>query len=127
MRFLVDANLSPKVADRLRRAGHEATHVADHELLSAADDAFLAHALAHHQVIVSADTDFTIMLAVSGAASPSLILLRSADRLPPTDQAELVLANLGSVEDDLEAGAVVSLSTGRLRVRPLPMAGRREG
>jgi predicted nuclease of predicted toxin-antitoxin system len=75
MRFLVDANLSPKVAARLAAAGHDATHVADHGLLAAADDVILAYALSHDQVIVSADTDFTIMLAVSGAKSPSLILL----------------------------------------------------
>jgi predicted nuclease of predicted toxin-antitoxin system len=121
MKFLVDANLSPKVAARLSTAGHEATHVIDHGLLAATDDTILLHAVGHGEVIVSADTDFTIMLAVSGAKSPSLILLRSADRLAPVDQADLILANLPAVLNDLEAGAVVSLSTTRLRVRSLPM------
>lgn len=121
MKFLVDANLSPQVAARLNHAGHDAAHVIDHGLLSATDEAILGHALAHDQVIVSADTDFTIMLAVSGDKSPSLILLRSADRVPPRDQAELILANLPSVIEELDAGAVVSLSPTRLRVRLLPM------
>jgi hypothetical protein len=35
--------------------------------------------------------------------------------------AELILANLTSVFDDPQSGAVVSLSTTRLRVRTLPM------
>ncbi len=72
-------------------------------------------------MIVSADTDFTLMLAVSGATSPSLVLLRSADRLAPADQADLILVNLPTVLKELDAGAVVSLSTTRLRVRPLPI------
>jgi predicted nuclease of predicted toxin-antitoxin system len=55
VKFLVDANLSPKVAARLRRAGHEATHVADHSLLAAADETILVHALGHGEVIVTAD------------------------------------------------------------------------
>jgi predicted nuclease of predicted toxin-antitoxin system len=121
MRLLVDANLSPNVAARLRDAGHEATHVADHGLLDASDDVILSHALANHQVIVSADTDFTALLALSGRASPSLVLLRSADHLTPTDQGDLLVANLPAVVKDLEAGAVVSLSPAHLRVRPLPM------
>jgi predicted nuclease of predicted toxin-antitoxin system len=122
MRFLVGANLSPGVADWLRDVGHEATHVVDHDMLAASDQTILDHALASGQVIVSADTDFTIMLAVAGAKSPSLVLLRSANHLAPADQANLIIDNLPSIVADLEAGAVVSLSSTHLRVRRLPMA-----
>lgn len=121
MRFLIDANLSPRVAGWLRDAGNEATHVADHDLLTASDQVILDHALSHGLVIVSADSDFTRMLAVAGARSPSLVLLRSSDHLVPATQADLLIANLPSVVDDLEVGAVVSLSPTRLRVRRLPM------
>jgi predicted nuclease of predicted toxin-antitoxin system len=121
MRFLVDANRSPRVAALLREAGHEAAHVVDHGMLAATDDVILTHALSEGAVIISADTDFTTMLAVRGAKSPSLILLRSSDRLTAADQADLIIANLPSVADYLEAGAVVSLSSTHLRVRPLPM------
>ena len=121
MRFLVDANLSPTLAARLTEAGHEATHVADHGPSTATDEEILVHALENGRVIVSADTDFTLMLAVSGATSPSLVLLRSADRLAPADQADLIIVNLPTVLEELDAGAVVSLSTTRLRVRPLPI------
>lgn len=37
MKFLVDANLSPQVAARLSKDGHEASHVRDHGLLKATD------------------------------------------------------------------------------------------
>jgi predicted nuclease of predicted toxin-antitoxin system len=123
VRLLIDANLSPKIAARLRDAGHEAVHVADIGMISASDGAILRHAAASGQVIVSADTDFGELLAVAGVAKPSVVLLRSADHLTPEQQAALVVANLPSVADDLGAGAVVSIARGRLRVRQLPVHG----
>jgi hypothetical protein len=54
-------------------------HVGDIGMLSASDDAILAHAATSGQVIISADTDFGVLLAVSGASRPSVVLLRSSD------------------------------------------------
>ena len=121
MRLLIDANLSPRVAATLHDAGHEAVHVADIGMLGASDDAILAHAAAAGQVIVSADTDFGELLAVTGAVRPSVVLLRSADHLTQDQQAVLLVANLPAVTAELDAGAVVSIARGRLRVRPLPV------
>ena len=124
MRFLVDANLSPRVAVRLRLEGHDVEHVGDVGLLEAEDGPILAHAASTAQVIVSADSDFATLLAVTGRSEPSLVLLRSADRLTPDQQADLIVANIGHVAADLQSGAVVTIGRGHLRVRPLPM-GRR--
>jgi predicted nuclease of predicted toxin-antitoxin system len=121
VQLLIDANLSPRVAAKLRDAGHDAVHVADVGLLSASDEAILAHAVASHQVVVSADTDFGELLAVSGATRPSVVLLRSADRLTPYQQAALLADNLPAVAAELDSGAVVSIARGRLRVRLLPV------
>lgn len=123
MRILVDANLSPRVTEALTKAGYDATHVRDHGLLSASDEQILEHAQGNGQVIVSADTDFTTMLALRGLPSPSLVLLRSADHLSPDQQAELLVANLASVTEELKSGAVVTIARGHLRVRTLPMTG----
>ncbi len=73
----------------------------------------------HGQTVIRDDSDFTSMLAIQGLASPSLILLRSSDHLSPQGQAALLIANLPAVINDLEAGSVVSLSPGHLRVRAL--------
>jgi len=121
VRLLIDANLSPSVAARLRDHGHGAVHVADVGLLSASDEDILAHAVASLQVIVSADTDFGELLAVSGAAGPSVVLLRSADRLTPDQQATVLAENLPVVAAELDMGAAVSIARGRLRVRLLPV------
>lgn len=83
MKLLIDANLSPRVVERLLHDGYEATHVGDHGLLAASYDRIAAFAVANNQVIVSADSDFTTLLALSGGTSPSLILMRSADALTP--------------------------------------------
>jgi predicted nuclease of predicted toxin-antitoxin system len=96
-------------------------HVADIGLLAAPDQAILAHAASSGLVIISADTDFGELLAVSGAARPSVVLLRSADRLTPDQQATLLIANLPAVAAELDSGAAVSIARGRLRVRPLPV------
>ena len=126
MRFLVDASLSPCIAAVLRENGHQADHVRENHLLTADDNQILAHARSHAQAIISADSDFTVMRALRGVPTPSLLLPRSADRLSPAEQAALILANLAAVGADLEAGAAVSIFQGRLRVRPLPM-GRESG
>ena len=63
MRFLIDANLSPRLADRLRAVGHDAVAVRDVDLGSASDDEILDHAIADNRIVVSHDTDFGTLLA----------------------------------------------------------------
>ena len=45
MRFLIDANLSPRIAEILTSGGHDAPHVRDVGLLTATDEKIMAHAL----------------------------------------------------------------------------------
>ncbi|MGH9070753.1 MAG: DUF5615 family PIN-like protein [Acidimicrobiales bacterium] len=48
MRLIVDANLAPGVARRLREAGHDPIHVFDVGLGTASDEAILAAASRDH-------------------------------------------------------------------------------
>lgn len=121
MRFLLDANLSPALAQPLRDAGHDAVHVVDLEMLAATDEQILARAESDGSTIITADTDFPMMLALRAARRPSVVLLRQIAELPRLNQAALLTANLPSVLDDLERGAIVSLSPTRLAVRALPV------
>jgi predicted nuclease of predicted toxin-antitoxin system len=121
MKVLVDANLSPKVAERLRKFGFEASHVIDHGLMTASDVVISDFAIDRGLVIVSADSDFATMLALGRGTAPSLVLFRSADMLTPPEQGGVLAANLPAVAEDLEAGAVVTIARGHLRVRRLPL------
>jgi predicted nuclease of predicted toxin-antitoxin system len=86
--LLIDANLSPKVAAALGKAGLESVHVGDAGLLTAPDRSILDYAAANDLVIVSADSGFGELLAAArGTARPSVVLLRSADRLTSDEQA----------------------------------------
>ena len=96
-------------------------HVAERGLSAADDDAILAVARDEGRVLVSEDTDFGALLALAGAEAPSFVLLRGAEPVTPEQQASLLIANLPTVINELEAGAIVVLARGRLRVRPLPV------
>lgn len=121
MRLLLDANLSPNLRTGLRAAGHTVVHVADADILHAADHVILAYARSEGFVIVTADSDFATILALAGAEGPSVVHLRRIAELPPAAHLRLLLANLPSVAADLDAGAIVSLSPTRLAVRHLPI------
>jgi predicted nuclease of predicted toxin-antitoxin system len=122
VRLLLDQNLAVRVATYLAEAGHDVVHVAERGLSRAGDDEVLAVALAEDRVLVSEDTDFGALLARSGDRLPSFVLIRTAEPLSPLDQAALLIANLPHAARDLEAGAIVVLGRGRMRIRPLPIA-----
>jgi predicted nuclease of predicted toxin-antitoxin system len=121
MRFLLDANLSPKLVQRLRDAGHDARHVGDLGLLTATDDEIFDRAAAEGWIVITADTDFSMLLALRAAGRPSVVLLRHVAELRPAAHGDLILANLDAVSADLAHGAIVSLSQTRLSVRTLPL------
>lgn len=123
MKFLIDNNLSPLLADALKAAGHDAVHVRDFGMQAAPDEAVLERARVEDRVLISADTDFGGLLARSGNRNPSVILIRRLVGRRAAEQAVIVLANLDQVADDLVAGAVVVLHEGLLRVRRLPISG----
>lgn len=121
MRLLLDANLSPVMVGPLADAGHEVEHVAAIGLASASDAEIFDRAAAEGFVVVTADADFPALLALRRAAVPSVVHLRHVAQLRPAAHAALLLANLPTIEADLERGAIVSLSPTRLAVRALPL------
>lgn len=58
MKFLVDAQLPPALADWLRKAGHEAQHVQDVTLRDADDAAIRVYAARTGAVLMTKDRDF---------------------------------------------------------------------
>ena len=121
LRLLLDANLSRRLTRDLSEAGHDVVHVGDVDLLHASDDEIFDWCAPRDRVVVTADTDFPMLLALRRAESPSVVLLRDVADLPPEAHAALLIANLPNVEETLADGAVVSLSPTSVRIRDLPI------
>jgi predicted nuclease of predicted toxin-antitoxin system len=119
VRFLIDNNLSPVVAEILRTAGHDVSHVRELGLQAATDETIMARGCTEQRVVVSADTDFGTLLARSGAKLPSVLLIRRLAGRRAAEQAATILANLPVVVEDLEIGAVVVLTDEVIRRLPI--------
>lgn len=116
MKLLIDESLQQDLARILTDAGHNAVHVTDLGLGGATDNEVLARAGADARIVVTADTDFGTLLALTGAPGPSVILLRRSGRRA-TERARTVLAVLALVDEQLDHGVEQT----RLRVRELPI------
>jgi predicted nuclease of predicted toxin-antitoxin system len=119
VRFLVDANLSPRVAEWLRNQGHDAAHVFEVGLNQADDHRILEEAASRQQILLTVDLDFGEILArSSGRASVLILRLRSTATATVSRRLEVALAQAATA---LEDGAVVIVGEGSLRVRRLPL------
>lgn len=71
--------ISPLLAEWLQREGHEAVHVAHIGLGQAPDEEIMARARKESRIIVTADLDYTRLLALAGSSGPGIILLRGGN------------------------------------------------
>lgn len=75
MRFLIDAQLPPELARRLRALGHEAEHVHEIGLGQAKDTDIWRDACRRRAVLVTKDQDFA-SFAASGPTGTAVIWIR---------------------------------------------------
>jgi len=78
------------------------------------------HARANDYVVFTHDLDFGTILALTQAASPSVVQVRTQDILP-SHLAATVIAVLRTNQGSLEQGALIVVDEGRARVRILPL------
>ncbi len=120
MKFVVDQPVSPLLAAWLREAGHEAFHVRERGLSRATDEELFTLAASDDRIIVTADLDFSRILALSGRRGPGLILFRAGNT---TDQQMLGLlqAVLQRVSPEQFASSVIVTDAHMLRIASLPL------
>jgi predicted nuclease of predicted toxin-antitoxin system len=120
MRLLLDESISHRITQPLRATGHDVVHVAELSMLGANDVAVLERAVAERRTLVTADTDFGTLLALSGATQPGVIQFRRESHRPE-QQLQFLVAESGQLEEPCKHGCVVTVTDGRLRLRSLPI------
>lgn len=120
MKLLLDQGLARSTASLLREAGIDTIHVGEIEYSTADDAAILRKALDEGRTLVTMDSDFHALLAVSGATAPSVVHIRT-EGLRAKEAARVINAVLELCGEDLDRGAMVTVQSGRIRVRRLPV------
>ncbi len=123
MRFVLDMNVRTEWVEGLRAAGLEVVHWSEVDDIRATDSSILAWAKEHGYSIITRDLDFPQILAITQAAGPSVIVLRTPGSRPGPYVAQ-VAAAITRLMPYLEDGAIVSIDSFRHRVRLLPLGPR---
>lgn len=120
MKLLLDMGLAPRTADFLQALGHDADHIGKRGLPRLPDAEIMALAVREDRVVVTFDLDFSRIIALQRHVQPSVILFRL--ERSTTDAINSLLASLlTSYEAELQAGAIIVVDPGRLRIRSLPV------
>jgi predicted nuclease of predicted toxin-antitoxin system len=120
VRLLADLHISPSTVAYLRTLGHDVVRVDAILPNTAADEEIVAAARAADRSILTQDLDFSAIIALSGARSPSLVTLRLASsRVPYVN--EVLARALPLIEEDLAQGCAVTVEDGAIRTRSLPI------
>ena len=120
MRFLLDMPVSPRLVAWLEQRGHEAVHASTRGLERSSDSELLTVALDEQRIVVTADTDFPRLLALSGAAMPGVILFRGGNYGFP-EMARLLTMALESVPEAVLQRSICTVGRKGLRYRFLPL------
>jgi predicted nuclease of predicted toxin-antitoxin system len=80
MKLLADLHISPRTVAFLRTLGHEVVRVDAILPKTASDEEIVAAARDSGCSVLTQDLDFSAIVALSGARTPSLITLRLAER-----------------------------------------------
>jgi len=121
MKFLIDNALSPISAKVLGEAGHDSVHVREMGMASSDDEDIFELAEKGNRVLVSADTDFSALLALRQKTSPSFILFRKNKNLRPDEIASQILIIAEKYVQELKKGCIITITDNNIRIRMLPI------
>ena len=121
MKLLLDQGTPRTAAAILRSLGLDSVHTGEAGLAEAEDVEIIRQATLDDRIVVTLDADFHMHLALTQARRPSVVRIR-IQGLKAEEFCELIQNVLRQCSEDLDAGAVVSVSDQQLRVRRLPLA-----
>lgn len=120
MKVMIDMNLSPQWRQVFEQEGIEALHWSTVGDPRATDQQILAWARVYGFVVFTHDLDFGHLLALTHAAGPSVIQVRSEDVMPDAIKSVVIQA-LRVLEELQTMGALVVVEPADFRVRILPI------
>lgn len=120
MRILADVNISHYTVQHLNALGHDAVYALDLLPATAPDHSIVSVAVAENRVILTQDQDFTDIIALSGAAQPSLISLRLSDSREANVN-RVLESELPNLEEPAAGGIIATVEDTRVRIRRLPI------
>jgi predicted nuclease of predicted toxin-antitoxin system len=120
MKLLVDMNLSLRWVAFLLSSGVEVVHWSVIGKANAPDTEIMAYAVMNDWIVLTHDLDFSAILAVTQGEKPSVVQIRADDIDPNIIGAQVVTA-LKQMESELEAGALLTIDTSRIRLNLLPL------
>lgn len=119
MKFLLDMGLARSTAEHLRQAGYDAIHLREQGLQRLPDQAIVAKAMKEERIVLTHDLDFGRIVALSQAQQPSVVTFRLEDMRAVRVNQHLQ-AIIARFADELQRGALISVSEQSVRVRLLP-------
>jgi predicted nuclease of predicted toxin-antitoxin system len=119
MRFLLDMNLPPAIAERLRAEGHDAVHLRDVGGSNLSDSEIFELANKEHRIVITFDLDFgeIAAAALESGSGVALLRLRLAQQSYLWDRLRAGITAAGWA---MEVGAVVLIGDARVRIRHPP-------
>ena len=120
--LLLDQGLPRSLVKLLQASGINAEHVGDIDMSTAKDSEIIQYSKKNNRIIITLDSDFHTLLALSSDSIPSVVRIR-IEGLKAPDYLPLIQTIIKQCEEDLEQGCVVSVQEKQIRVRQLPIGG----
>ena len=120
MKFLLDMPVSPLLLHMLQSYGHEGVHAYQIGKDRASDSELLEIARRESRIVITADLDFTRLLALSLAEGPGLVLFRGGN-YSDSEMCNLLERLLKTVRPEVMERSVCVVDKSRIRITHLPI------
>ncbi len=118
--ILLDQGLPRSAVSALCDDGWDVLHTGDIDMSRSSDAEILEYARRGKRVIITLDSDFHTLLALTNAAAPSVIRIR-LEGVKGLELALLIKRIWPKIESQIRKGAMVTVTDSGIRVRKIPV------